>query len=841
MNVGRAHIVFLGMIAWIMHAPPLRAADESQVKAQPFSLQLVPSDVTVWGIQSSQTFLVLGKYEDGLDRDVTFQTRLTLSSPQQGTIDERGRFVALDSGEVVLTATREGLTTTAKIHIRPVVEKRPFNFAHDIGTIFTRRGCNSTDCHGSVKGQGGYKLSANVLYPREDYAWTVEGGTYQVLSPESKGPRVPRIDLKEPENSLLLSKPTMAVDHDGGQRFEIGSTDYKTILNWLRNGAPYGEEQSELSIHRVEVFPPQTVLELQGHQQLLVTAILSNGRREDITDQVRYLPIHPDIISVTDGGWVQALKPGETSLSITAAGHSVNANFGVISRPLQNYPKVEIRNLIDEFVFAKLRKFSIIPSPSSTDGEFLRRVCLDLAGTLPPVERVGDFLADKNPQKREALIETLLGSPEYIDYWGFRFSDLLRVTFVAVNTPEMTKAYEDWVINSIVANKPYDQIARERIAAQGYSAPARNCFYLGELSVPEVAMPELVRVFMGRRMDCAQCHNHPYETWSQNQFWSLAAFFGGLTTVKESNVVVDVLGGGHVDQIKALKVIHPRTKEEINPAFLDGTMLPTEQWRDPRMRLAEWMTTHSYFAEAAVNRIWGYFFGRGIVEPVDDFRSTNPPTHPELLEALAQDFRDHDYDLKHLLRTIVLSQTYQLSGQSNATNSSDQINYSRSQPRPLEAAVLLDALSSVTQVTEKFEFHATAGGGTPSPGMRAMQMVPELCPSPFLDVFGRSLRKTPPSGTPQPSLSQALHMWAGTTYTDKISQRGGRLDRLCVSDASDQQIIEEFYLAALTRAPTTQETTALLEFIRRQPERRKQVLESFVWAVLSSREFAYNH
>jgi len=270
---------------------------------------------------------------------------------------------------------------------------------------------------------------------------------------------------------------------------------------------------------------------------------------------------------------------------------------------------------------------------------------------------------------------------------------------------------------------------------------------------PEIMMPEVVRVFWGRRVECAQCHNHPFETWSQNEFWGLAAFFSGMTELQTSHVVIDVLGSGHVDQPKEMMLINPRTKEKVGPASLDGSKLSKDQWMDPRMRLAEWMTSQPYFAQAAVNRIWSYFFGRGIVDPVDDFRSTNPPSHPELLEALAKDFRASGYDLKHLMTAIVHSQTYQLSGIPNRSNKADTADYSHAQPRALEAAVLLDAITTATGVPEKFEYHAyTADGGDPPRGARAMQMIPDVCQSQFMDTFGRSMRNALPGGPQRPSL-----------------------------------------------------------------------------------------
>ena len=821
-------------------APPGRAAANSPIRAQPVSLSVMPRDVTLWGRDASQQFLVLAQYADGLKRDVSSQTRFSISNPDNGQIEDTGRFVAQRSGRVALTARFRGLEAKATIRIEGAELVRPFSFARDIGGIFTKRGCNTSDCHGGVKGQGGLKLTKSAFQPREDYSWIVEGGTFQVLSAESKGPKTPRINLQDPETSLLLLKPMMKVPHAGGQRFNEGSSDYETILNWIRSGAAYGEE-GEGSIARVEVFPKQTVLDRQGRQQLLVTAHLSNGRQEDITEQVLYVSNDPEVVAVSDSGLVRAAGSGETAVLIRAAGHAGSAGFGVIGEPIVDYPEVEKQNFIDEFVFGKLRKFNIIPSELSGDLEFLRRICLDLTGTLPPPARVREFLASGNPRKRDELIEILLDSPEYVDYWGFLFSDLMRATFTSANVPDMTKSYEDWIINSIAANKPYDQMAKERVAAQGYAAPARNLFHVTEVMVPEKIMAEHVRVFFGRRLDCAQCHNHPFENWSQNQFWGLTAFYGGLKELRDSHVVIDALGGEHVDREGSTKLLHPRTQEEVVPTFLEGTGLPEKEWGDPRLRLAEWMVSHPYFAQAAVNRMWGYLFGRGIVDPVDNFRATNPPSHPALLEALAQDFRDHDYDLRYLIRTIVQSRTYQLSGRPHPTNRNDKVNYSRARARPLEAAVLLDAISRVTGVDENFSSHTITGGGSPPPGTRAMHLIPDLSPSPFLDTFGRSKRKMPVLGNPEPNLGQALHMWAGATYTSKIAKQGGRLDRLLKSGASDRQIVEEFYLAALTRFPTPRERADLLAFIQQPSSRRQEALEGFVWALIGSREFAYNH
>jgi hypothetical protein len=777
-----------------------------------------------------------------MERDVTSIARLSLSASEKGVIDKSGKFTAKADGDVKLTAQFEGGQAETAIRVRGAGEKRPFSFASDIGAILTKRGCNNSDCHGGVKGKGGLKLSIDAQFPRDDYKWIVDGGTFQVLTSDT-GPKAPRINSKEPEKSLVLQKPTMQLAHGGGERFKAGSADYQALLTWIRAGAPFGADSAEgaVSVERMEVFPKELVLDSGGRHQLLVTAYYSNGRREDITGQVLYVANDPSVIQVDENGLVQAKKTGETAVLIRAAGRAVSASIGVIEKPLANYPKVEARNYIDEFVLAKLRKFNIVPSDLSGDSEFLRRICLDLTGTLPPPSRVREFLADRNPRKRDELIDRLLESPEYVDFWSYRFGDLLRATYNSLQDLRMTRAYEDWIADSIAANKPFDQMARERIAGQGYSAPARNFYYFVEFLRPEIIMPELVRVFWGRRMECAQCHNHPFEHWSQDQFWGLSAFFAGLTELQESKVVLDTLGGGHVDQPRDMTLRHPRTKEKVFPAFLDGSKLPQAQWMDPRARLAESITSNPYFAEATVNRMWGYFFATGIVEPVDDFRTTNPPTNPELLRALAKDFRDTGYDLKHLIRTIVQSRTYQLSATPNETNKDDRINYSHAQPKALEAAILLDAISAATGVPEDFKYHGTAGGGEPPPGARAVQLMPEFTPSQFLDAFGRSIRNSLPSGHPEPNLPQALHMLAGPTYTGKISQKGGRLDQMLQKGASDDEIIAEFYLAALSRFPELDEKQELLRVLSQRSSRRAETLDRLIWAILSSREFAYNH
>lgn len=814
------------------------------------SLRLAPENSTLWGTKASQRFLVFAEYSDGLERDVTSQSSFSVTDATVAKVDESGRVVALGNGSSGLKAQFAGRSATTRVHVSGSDESRPFSFARDIGGIFTKRGCNDSACHGGVKGQGGFKLSLNALYPEDDHKWIVEGGTYQVLSTDT-GEKNPRVDLKQPEKSLLLMKATMQLPHGGGQRLTPGSVDYQTILDWVRNGAPLGEdgEEETIQIARVEVYPTQSVLDEKGKQQLLVTALLSNGQREDITDEVLYASNNAEVVKVNSSGEVEAVGPGETAIMIRASGTAVSALVGVISEPIPNYPEVEPNNFIDSFVFSKLRQFNIIPSELSSDEEFLRRVCLDLTGTLPPPERTREFLASKDPEKREKLIETLLNTPEYEDYWTYRFAELFRIAWFQIGMGlDWAEDYWYWIKENVRTNRPYDEVARERIAALGYSAASRHFLPNGEVRYPQNKMAEETRVFLGRRLDCAQCHNHPFEAWSQDQFWGMAAFFGRMNLIngrgeEPGTVIFEDPTGQEVDlfdQGKSRKVLHPRTGNEVHPTFLDGRVLPEEERADLRVHLAEWVVSHPYFAEATVNRFWSYFFGRGFVNPVDDFRSTNPPTHPELLKALAEDFEQNGYDLKSLMRTIVRSKTYQLSSEPNETNKNDQINYSHATPRLLDAALLFDAISHVTGVPMIFEQDKYKRGRLPK-GSRAIHVVmPDIYRTRVLEVYGQSMRAMLPEGTPKPNLGQALHQLVGTTFTDTIAHDAGRLHRLIASGGSDREIIEELYLLSLTRFPTAEEEAELLTMISEHSSRR-QALEDLLWALLSSREFSNNH
>ena len=438
---------------------------ESAKSKTPDSLRLVPADVTLPRVGATQRFLVMAAYGKDFERDVTRRSQLLVSESSRAEIDSSGHLHALQSGELLLEARLGDRMARARIRVRPDASQPPAAFTPDVVSLLTKHGCNRGDCHGGVKGRGGFKLSLNGLNPAADYRSILQGGSYRVLEPEPAPPLEPRIDRKRPADSPLLLKPVLAVPHAGGLLFTADSIDYRRILQWIERGAPYGDPSQ--SFEQVEIFPTVTTLDPAEQHQLLITARLENGAVLDLTKEARYEVRNPDIVQVSPQGLMRAQQMGETVVLARAAGQTLSTRVRVLASRLTDYPEIPRHNLIDDYVFATLEKFHIVPSDLSSDQEFLRRACLDVTGTLPPPQRVRDFLADTHPDKRERLIETLLSSPEYLDYWTFRFSDFFRVIYQDAFT------YGAWVRESLAQNRPYDEMVRQRIAAQGSSEPTQ--------------------------------------------------------------------------------------------------------------------------------------------------------------------------------------------------------------------------------------------------------------------------------------------------------------------------------------------------------------------------------
>ena len=808
--------LLIGLLGWpaTLGSAGLKRGAEPSPAARLLSVRLLPEEVRLRGKGAAQQLLVIGTYADGLERDLTEGSRFTLADPALAEIDARGRVRARSDGQTLLTVQSSGQVLQAAVQVRDSAVSPPLRFDRDISRILTKRAVTAPSVTAASPDRAGSSSPRTPPLPGK-----ITAGSWRAAPSTSSRPRparrCPGSTWRIPIRVCCCSRPawrcpTGAANGSGKTPPTMGASG-----DWVAGGAVYGSRNGSRStaLERVAVTPGQVVLQKGAARQLLVTAHWADGTREDFTRQVRYLSNNPEVVSVGPDGRLTGRRVGETSIQVLAGGQSASATVGVIEEPVAAYPEVPRHNFIDDHVFAKARKFHLVPSPLSSDAEFLRRLCLDLTGRLPPVHRVRRFLADPDPQKRSRLIGLLLRSPEFVDHWSWRFYDFLRV---------ISPVYKDWVRRAIAENKPYDQFARERVAAQGFDGPSRHYEDMGGTAVPlpQNAMGEQVRVFLGRRMDCAQCHDHPYESWSQNQFWGLTAFFGRLSNLHPGFPQVDFVivddPEGYGTFGKGAKVIHPRTKQEVQPRFLDGSPVPEDRREDWRLALAEWMTSpeNPYFAPAMANRMWGYFFGRGIVDPVDDFRSNNLATHPRLLEALARYFVRSGYDLRSLIRLMVESRTYQLSGDPNPTNRYDRVNYSRALPRPLDTEVLLRAISHVSGVKGE--------DGN------------------FFNVYGKPDLSFIPERDMKPSLLQALHQLAGPTFTAKLSREGGRVDRLLQHKASDEAIIEELYLAALCRFPTEAEQAALKDMIRRQDSRREAV-EDLLWAVVNSEQFLNNH
>ncbi|MBI3697347.1 MAG: DUF1553 domain-containing protein [Acidobacteria bacterium] len=700
------------------------------------------------------------------------------------------------------------------------VDKPRLSFVKDIVPIFTKSGCANSNCHGSIRGQNGFKLSLFGYEPELDYEAIVKA---------QDGRRINRAD---PAQSLILQKPTFSIPHGGGERFKIGSLEYNAILDWLRDGATYDSAGSP-RLQTLRVTPEETILTgIGARRQLAVSGTYTDGSTEDLTRKVQYTANDESVVEVSPNGEIRTRRAGETAIMVRTLGKAVAARIAVVENPpMKNYPEAARNNFVDELVYSKLRRLNIVPSPLSSDEEFLRRVYLDTVGVLPTLEETRQFLDSADPRKRSQLIDRLLERPEYAELWATRFSDLFRVGLLDQGRKGGRLIY-NWIRKSIAEDKPYNQFSTELMTASGnlFFNPTANFYYVTEFSEPENLATNISQVFLGVRLECARCHNHPWEKWTQDDFWGFAAFFGRMGIKDtyqndESQVLLKAKG----------EVLHPKTKKPVAPKYLDGPGETEGLDEDIREKLAAWITSpnNPRFARAIMNRVVKHYLGRGLVEPVDDFRVTNPPSNEALLDALAQDFVRNGYSLRHSIRLILNSRVYQATSEPNETNRSDPINYSRYYVKRLMAEQLIDAISQVTGLPEKYRGYL--------PGTRAMS-IPQGAPSYFLSTFGRmKAREVICERENQPDMAQAMHLISGETLHKKTTAKGGLLDQWLADAAiSDEEIVRRLFVAALTRSPDAREMALALEPIRAKGERR-QAFEDVLWAIFNSKEFLYNH
>jgi hypothetical protein len=630
-----------------------------------------------------------------------------------------------------------------------------------------------------------------------------------------------------------MRKATAAVPHGGGRRIERGSAGYELLLRWVAQGAPRGSA-ADRRVVRVECAPRTAVLDPRGEQQVVVTAHYSDGTRRDVTGEAQFKSNEPDVASVDESGLVRGgQSAGETAVMARYMGLVDVCRVAIPLPPsAAAWPELPPGNYVDEHVRARWRQLHLVPSPLCDDATFLRRAYLDAIGTLPTPQEVRDFLADRSPDKRAACVDRLLARGEYADFWAVQWGDLLRNQRKGARENQRgTYAFHAWIRDALARNLPYDQFVRAILAAQGTVDQHPPVIWYRSVRNLTHQTNDTAQLFLGTRIACAQCHHHPYEKWGQDDYYALQAFFARVgtkagETAQEPAVFVRLDGA----------VRHPATGKVMTPRGLDGPEVAVAEGEDPRQKLVDWMAgpDNPFFARALANRLWAHYLGRGLVEPVDDLRVTNPPSNPELLDALARDFVAHRFDLKHLTRVIMTSTTYQLSSEPGPGNARDRQNHARTYPRRLPAEVLLDAINQVTGTPESFP-------GLPR-GTRTIQLPDESVPSYFLDVFGRPARETPCEceRPREANLAQALQLLNSTDLQAKVSAPAGRLAALLKSGASDAAVAEELYLAALGRPPRDAERRTVLAFVAGQRDRRA-AWEDVLWAVLNTKEFLFNH
>jgi len=696
------------------------------------------------------------------------------------------------------------------------------SYVKDVQPIFNKVGCTSGPCHGGAKGKNGFKMSLRGYDPEFDF---------RAVMTDLSGRRINRT---EPAQSLILLKPTMEIPHGGGVRLEQNSPYYKTILQWLSEGAAYGDPVSS-QVTKLDVDPPEFFAQKPGpSQQLKVVAHYADGSSRDVTGLALYNSSIPTTAEISEDGVIKTLRKGEAAMLVRYEGRLSVINVTALSdkQGFQWKPVPEF-NYIDTLVNEKMQRLHLLPSELTTDAEFLRRVSLDLTGLPPTPEEVRAFLNDKteNRKKRTAMIDKLMARPEFVNHWSVKWGDLLQVNRTKLGDKGMW-AFRDWIREALAENKPYDKMVRELVTAKGSTFQNPPANFLRFTKEPKLAMETTTQLFLGVRMVCAQCHDHPFEKWTQNQYFSLAAFFAGVGTKPGSDSEEEIV----FEKRDGAEVTHPKDGRVMTAKFLFGSEKSGVHEVGLRESLAEWLTSkdNPFFAQAMANRMWSYFFGHGIIDPVDDIRASNPPSNPKLLAALTKDFSDSNFDLKHLIRTIVSSRTYQLGFKPNEWNADDELNFSKALPRRLSAEELFDGvnIAAGTKVQLKELPEESKAQDFPDP---------HVGQGGFLDVFGRPERQTrcECERRSDVSLVQALNLLNGSTIADAIADSRGRVSKLLLGGKTDRQIVEELYLSSLNRMPETAELDYAQTYLGRGGSRAERA-QDLLWALLNSNGFLFN-
>jgi len=783
-------------------------------------ITVLPPSVELTGPEARQQMIAeaaLANHQEDWTRTAEWSS----SDPKIATVDEHGLVRPVADGEAKITARAKGISAVVAVRVKDSHAPFTWSFRNHVIPVMTKMGCNQGSCHGALAGKNGFKLSLRGYDPDADY---------DTLTRSSVGRRV---SLADPAASLIVAKPSFAIPHGGGKRFAKESLEYRVVEEWIAAGAA-PPTANDVQIRGLEVFPAAAVLAPEAEQQLLVRARYSDGHSEDVTRWVKFSSSNEGVATVDDWGRVKMNGSGEAAITLWYASRVLYSRLSV---PFPNtvsseqYDKFPRRTLVDDLVIAKLRNLHLAPSKIAGDATFLRRAYLDATGILPSAEEVETFLADTAADKRAKLVDRLMERDEFVDYWSYKWSDLLLVSSRKLNTTTMW-AFYNWIRDSVKENKPWDKFANEIFLSSGSTRQngALNYFVLHK--DPIELSENATQAFLGQRITCARCHNHPLEKWTQTQYYQMANLFARIG-VKS--------GAGAGENIVFAKpsgdVLHPRLARPLPPTPLDGKSISIDGTEDRRIAFAAWLTSpeNAMFSRTIVNRVWANFMGRGLVDPVDDLRATNPASNEELLAALAKDFVAHGYDIRHLIRTIMNSSAYQLSSEANATNQSDNVYYSKHIIRRLNAEVILDAMSQVTGAPTAFAGYAS--------GTRAMQLPDTQVKSEFLTSFGRPVRNICDAAerSSDPTIAQALAVINGDTLNKKLSASDGTIALLIKVGMSDRRILEFVTLAAFSRYPNENERGMLAALEKARDDGHRQAVEDMVWAMLTSKEFLFNH
>ncbi|MBM4071657.1 MAG: DUF1549 domain-containing protein [Planctomycetes bacterium] len=718
-------------------------------------------------------------------------------------------------------------------------QAEPVSFLNEVVPLLTRLGCNQGACHGKLAGQNGFRLSLRGYAPEWDHDW---------LTREYTGRR---INNAVPEASLLLRKPLGEAPHEGGKLLAIGSREHRTLLEWIRQGTP-GPKKGEAEVRELRLSPGSRVLGIGQEQQLQVTARFSDGHERDVTWLCQFFSNDSNAAAVTPAGLVKMVRPGETAIRASFLGQVAVV---VLTAPYDQQVKAEWyagrNNVIDDHVFKKLHDLRIPPSEACDDATFIRRVYLDTIGVLPTPAEIRAFVADRAADKRGRLVDRLLDRPEFVDFWALQLGDLLQNRKESDHDVRGTKGVRDlheWLRRQVKDNRPWDQTARDLLTVQGATTeqPGVGYFVVTVGEQRDAHQSEVVasvaQTFLGTRIGCARCHNHPSEKYTQDDYYHFAGFFSRIRMErkdpKQGATVLAVSASDPNQNKNPVGVLQPRTHKFLKPQPLDRSQPDIKPGDDPRRQLVRWMTEpgNPHFAGAMVNRLWAHFFNVGLVEPVDDIRASNPPSNPELWKALVAEFVKSQFDRKHMIRLMVNSRAYQLASETKPGNDKERRFYSHYYARRLPAEVFLDAVSQATGVPERFDGYPV--------GIRAVQVPDPTVKSHFLSIFGRSERITPCAceRNNDVTLPQLLHLQGGSTLPDKIRSGDGRLAALMNKKLSDRELAEELSLATFSRLPRPQELAALDEILAQNAGgNRDEVYLDYFWALLNAREFAFNH